>query len=55
MNNLNELTINAVTLAAEKNADRYVDRAKNIAKQAFIDGVVWATKLGSGKTQEGTV
>lgn len=55
MNNLNELTINAVTLAAEKNADRYVDRAKNIAKQAFIDGVVWATMLGNGKTQEGTV
>lgn len=52
MNNLNQLTIQAVTLAAEKNAGRYVDRAKNIAKQAFIDGVVWATKVSNDKTQE---
>lgn len=53
MNKLNELTIQALTLAAEKNADRYIDRAKNIAKQAFIDGVIWATKQSNSRPQEG--
>lgn len=55
MNNLNLLTIEALTLAAGKNADRYTDRAKSIAMQAFIDGVVWAAKLNNEKPKEDTV
>lgn len=44
MNTLNSLTIEQVTTAAEENAERYIDRAKKIAKQAFIEGVLWAQK-----------
>ena len=35
-------TINEVTQAAEKNAEKYIERAKTIAERAFIEGVMWA-------------
>lgn len=41
---LHELTIEDVETAAQENADRYIDRAKNVAHQAFIEGVLWAQK-----------
>ena len=42
--NIQDITIEQVTLAAEDNAARYIPRTKNIARQAFIEGVIWAQK-----------
>lgn len=42
--NINEITIEQVTVAANDNAARYIPRAQNIARQAFIEGVIWAQK-----------
>ena len=42
---LENLTIEQVSAAADINTDKYIDRAKGIAKQAFIEGVVWAQTL----------
>lgn len=37
------ITIADVQDAAQKNADnKYIDRAKGIAAQAFVDGATWA-------------
>ena len=37
------ITISDVQDAAQKNADdKYIDRAKGIATQAFVDGASWA-------------
>ena len=55
MNIIYTLTIEQVTTAAEENAERYIDRAKGTAKQAFIEGVLWAQKQTNIKTQEDTV
>lgn len=42
---LENLTIEQVSAAADINTDKYIDRAKGIVKQAFIEGVVWAQKV----------
>ena len=42
---INDLTIEEVSQAAKGNADKYIDRAKNIAELAFIEGVMWAQKI----------
>ncbi len=42
---LNNLTIKEVSEAAEQNSEKYIDRAKSIAKNAFIEGVAWAQKV----------
>lgn len=41
---LNDITIDEVSTAAQDNAGKYIDRAKKIAEQAFIEGVMWAQK-----------
>ena len=41
---IHDLTIEDVETAAQENAERYIDRAKNVAHQAFIEGVLWAQK-----------
>ena len=41
---LHELTVEDVDTAARENAEHYIDRAKNIAHQAFVEGVLWAQK-----------
>jgi len=41
---INDITIEEVNEAAQKNSEKYIDRAKSIAKQAFIEGVMWAQK-----------
>lgn len=42
---IDNLTIEDVSAAAKENAERYIDRAKGIAEQAFIEGVMWAQKV----------
>lgn len=42
---LENLTIEQVNAAADTNTEKYIDRAKGIAKQAFIEGVIWAQKV----------
>ena len=42
---LENLTNEQVSAAADINSDKYIDRAKGIAKQAFIEGVIWAQKI----------
>lgn len=42
---INDFTIEEVSQAAHENSERYIDRAKGIAKQAFIEGVLWAQKV----------
>lgn len=42
---INDITIEEVSQAAKGNADKYIDRAKGIAEQAFIEGVMWAQKV----------
>lgn len=42
---LENLTIEQVNAAAELNTEKYIDRSKGIAKQAFIEGVIWAQKI----------
>lgn len=42
---LEDLTIEQVSAAADINTEKYIPRAKGIAKQAFIEGVVWAQKV----------
>lgn len=46
---INDLTINEVNEAAASNSRRYIDRAKTIAQQAFIEGVMWAQKVHRDK------
>lgn len=41
---MRNITIQDVHAAAEQNAEKYIDRAKAIAKNAFIEGAVWANK-----------
>lgn len=41
---INDITIEDVSAAAHANTEKYIDRAKNIAEQAFIEGVMWAQK-----------
>lgn len=42
---INDITIEDVSQAAQKNSEGYIDRAKKVAKQAFIEGVMWAQKV----------
>ena len=42
---INDITIEDVSQAAQENSERYIDRAKEIAEQAFIEGVMWAQKI----------
>lgn len=42
---INNLTIDEVSAAAEKNSGEYVDRFQKVAKAAFIEGVLWAQKV----------
>lgn len=42
---INDITIEDVSKAAHDNSDKYIDRAKKIAEQAFIEGVMWAQKV----------
>lgn len=42
---INDITIEDVSQAAQKNSERYIDHAKKVAKQAFIEGVMWAQKV----------
>lgn len=42
---INDITIEDVSQAAQENSERYIDRAKKIAEQAFIEGVMWAQKV----------
>lgn len=42
---INDLTIEDVSQAAQQNSEKYIDHAKNIAKNAFIEGVMWAQKV----------
>lgn len=44
---INDITIEDVSAAAQENSDKYIDRAKKIAQQAFIEGVMWAQKVHS--------
>lgn len=46
---IDNLTIEDVGAAAKENAERYIDRAKGIAEQAFIEGVMWAQKVHKEK------
>lgn len=41
---INDITIDEVSQASKENAEKYIDRAKKIAEQAFIEGVLWAQK-----------
>lgn len=41
---IQDITIDEVTQASKENAEKYIDRAKNIAERAFIEGVMWAQK-----------
>lgn len=41
---INDITIEEVNEAAQKNSEKYIDRAKSIAERAFIEGVMWAQK-----------
>ena len=41
---IHDLTIEEVSQAAKGNADKYIDRVKGIAEQAFIEGVMWAQR-----------
>lgn len=42
---INDITIEDVSAAAQENSDKYIDRAKKIAQQAFIEGVMWAQQV----------
>lgn len=42
---LENLTIEQVSAAADINTEKYISRAQGIAKQAFIEGVIWAQKV----------
>ena len=42
---INDITIEDVSAAAHENSEKYIDRAKGIAEQAFIEGVMWAQKV----------
>ena len=42
---INDITIEDVSQAAQENSERYIDRAKKTAEQAFIEGVMWAQKV----------
>ena len=41
---INDITIEDVSQAAQENSEKYIDRAKKIAEQAFIECVMWAQK-----------
>lgn len=41
---LHELTVEDVETAAKENAERYEPRFKNVAKAAFIEGIMWTQK-----------
>jgi hypothetical protein len=40
-------TIEDVTTAAAQNTEKYIDRAKTVARNAFIEGAVWALKASA--------
>lgn len=42
---INDITIEDVNEAAQKNAEEYIDRFQKVAKAAFIEGVMWAQKI----------
>lgn len=42
---INDITIEDVSQAAQENSERYIDHAKKVARQAFIEGVMWAQKV----------
>lgn len=46
---INDLTIEDVSQAAQQNSEKYIDHAKNIAKNAFIEGVMWAQRVNREK------
>lgn len=46
---INDITIEEVNEAAQKNSEKYIDRAKSIAERAFIEGVMWAQKVHKEK------
>lgn len=39
------ITIDDIKKAAEDNSEKYVERARNISKEAFVDGAKWALDL----------
>lgn len=41
---INDIAIEEVNEAAQKNSEKYINRAKSIAERAFIEGVMWAQK-----------
>lgn len=41
---INDITIEEVNDAAQKNSEEYVDRFQKVARAAFIEGVMWAQK-----------
>lgn len=41
---INDITIEDVSQAAHDNSEKYIERAKSIARQAFIEGVMWAQR-----------
>lgn len=44
---INDITIEDVSKAAHDNSEKYIARAKKIAEQAFIEGVLWAQSLST--------
>ena len=42
---INDITIEDVSQAAQENSERYIDHVRKAAKQAFIEGVMWAQKV----------
>ena len=44
LKSINDITVDEVSQASKENAEKYVDRAKKIAEQAFIEGGMWTQK-----------
>lgn len=42
---INDITIEDVSQAAQENSEKYIDHVRKAAKQAFIEGVMWAQKV----------
>lgn len=41
---MDDITVEQVTEAAQKNGEKYIDRFQKVAQAAFIKGVLWAQK-----------
>jgi hypothetical protein len=42
---INDITIEDVSQAAQENSEKYIDHVRKAARQAFIEGVMWAQKV----------